>query len=172
MFTGVANKRFYGTLSVFSPSGAKITWTEVPGSQSFSSSAYSFLWKGNGQFSLTLNGSGTPIALPVHDHCRWLHPRRREGSPSAPVRCRQSLSANPVAGPAPLHTHLSDVGTSVRLGDWYSLNFGDKSPSHIAVTVGSVGHTYSAARTYTAVLTVKNAAGQTAAASITLDTRG
>jgi cytochrome c len=82
--------------------------------------------------------------------------------------------ANPIAkagadrtsGPAPLTVNFSSAGSSDPGGSSlsYSWNFGDGATS----TSPNPSHTYAAAGNYTAVLTVRNSAGLTGAASLSI----
>ncbi|MFL6127300.1 RICIN domain-containing protein [Actinophytocola sp.] len=85
-----------------------------------------------------------------------------------------SNQANPVAkaaadrtsGPAPLAVNFSSAGSTDPGGSslTYSWNFGDGSTS----TAANPSHTYTAAGNYTAVLTVRNSAGATGTAAVTV----
>ena len=81
---------------------------------------------------------------------------------AAPVA---KASASRTNGPAPLAVTFSSAGSSDPNGSalQYSWNFGDGTSS----TAANPSHTY-AAGNYTAILTVKNAAGATGTASVTI----
>ncbi len=75
-------------------------------------------------------------------------------------------SADRTSGPAPLAVNFSSAGSTDPGGSslTYSWNFGDGSTS----TAANPSHTYSAAGNYTAVLTVRNSAGATGTASVSI----
>ena len=75
-------------------------------------------------------------------------------------------SANRTSGPAPLSVSFSSAGSSDPGGSSlsYSWTFGDGGTS----TSANPSHTYSSAGSYTALLTVRNSAGATGSASLTI----
>jgi len=78
------------------------------------------------------------------------------------------LTATPTSGPAPLSVTFSAAGSIGPIVS-FTLNFGDgTSPySDTDITV-NISHTYNAAGTYEAVLTVQDAQGRTATDSVTI----
>ncbi|MBK9317106.1 MAG: PQQ-dependent sugar dehydrogenase [Acidobacteria bacterium] len=78
-----------------------------------------------------------------------------------------TISANPVSGPMPLMVIFDGSGSSDQDGDalTYSWNFGDGSPS---VNGSNVTHTYQAAGSYTATLTVNDGRGGTSTATVAI----
>ncbi|WP_206319364.1 PQQ-dependent sugar dehydrogenase [Actinacidiphila epipremni] len=75
-----------------------------------------------------------------------------------------AASANRTSGPAPLAVNFSSSGSKDPAGGslTYTWDFGDGATS----TAANPGHTYTAVGNYTAVLTVTNAAGKSATASL------
>ena len=73
------------------------------------------------------------------------------------------LSASTSSGKAPLSVTFSGSGSSdpgsLALS-WYVIDFGDGSPVEFSSTPSFAAHTYAAAGTYTASLTVRNAQGR------------
>ncbi|MCP2170424.1 RICIN domain-containing protein [Goodfellowiella coeruleoviolacea] len=74
--------------------------------------------------------------------------------------------ADRTSGPAPLTVNFSSAGSADPGGSslTYSWNFGDGTTS----TAANPSHTYTAAGNYTAVLTVRNSAGATGTASVSI----
>lgn len=78
------------------------------------------------------------------------------------------LSANPTSGPAPLSVTFSFAGSTGPIVS-YTLDFGDGSAPYSGTDLTiSVNHTYENPGTYTAILTVQDAAGRTATDSVVI----
>jgi len=78
------------------------------------------------------------------------------------------LSATPTSGPAPLSVTFSAAGSTGPIVS-FALDFGDGSSPYSGTDITvSISHTYTTPGTYTAVLTVQDAAGRTATDSKTI----
>ncbi|MEN3010200.1 MAG: PKD domain-containing protein [Candidatus Bipolaricaulaceae bacterium] len=78
------------------------------------------------------------------------------------------LTAQPTSGPAPLSVTFSAAGSTGPIVS-FTLNFGDGSPAYSGTDLTvNISHTYANPGTYTAVLTVQDAAGRTATDSKTI----
>lgn len=78
------------------------------------------------------------------------------------------LSATPTSGPAPLSVTFSAAGSTGPIVS-FTLDFGDGSSPYSGTDITvSISHTYTNPGTYTAVLTVQDAAGRTATDSKTI----
>jgi PKD repeat protein len=78
------------------------------------------------------------------------------------------LTANPTSGPAPLSVTFSAAGSTGAIVS-FTLDFGDGSSPYSGTDLTvNISHTYTTAGTYTAVLTVQDAAGHTATDSKTI----
>jgi len=72
------------------------------------------------------------------------------------------LTANPTSGPAPLSVTFSAAGSTGPIVS-FTLDFGDGSSPYLGTDLTvNISHTYTAEGTYTATLTVRDAAGRTA----------
>ena len=78
------------------------------------------------------------------------------------------LTANPTSGPAPLSVTFSAAGSTGAIVS-FTLDFGDGSEPYSGTDLTvSISHTYNNPGTYTATLTVSDAQGRTAQASVTI----
>ena len=78
------------------------------------------------------------------------------------------LTANPTSGPAPLSVTFSAAGSTGAIVS-FTLDFGDGSSPYSGTDLTvNISHTYTTAGTYTAILTVQDAAGHTATDSKTI----
>lgn len=85
-----------------------------------------------------------------------------------------TLTATPVVGDAPLEVTFDVTVSDPDQGDTltYALDFGDETTAATGSTSGDVVHTFTSAGTYTAVLTVTDAAGDSDTDAVTVQVNG
>jgi len=145
------------------------------GSASGGKAPYTYRWNfGDGQSSTTQNlahtyqNSGNYTAtLTVTDSASTNASATVDISVSANPPIRQTIIASPTSGPAPLTVNFTANANGGTPPYTYNWNFGDGQSS----TEQNVSHTYVAAGTYVAALTVTDSLGTTTNGSVTIIVR-
>jgi PKD repeat protein len=116
--------------------------------------------------AMTFGPYGTSVALYYTTYANGGQVRRIAHQPNAAPRA--VATGAPLSGATPLNVRFDGSGSSDPDGDamTFEWNFGDGSAR---ATGAIVAHTYSAAGRYTATLTVRDARGATAAATLQID---